>query len=153
MGTTPSQQNRPTSGERDEDFDMNGHDRVHTLYSGTTLIQSTPTENVTSADDPETLFDMHHPPDKGIVCYVLRTGFSSSQGELMRMIEHSQQSVSADVKETTYQLLFLLCFAFCAAGYVLKRGLEDPERPTYKVLLRCILIITQVVPASLLRRS
>merc|ERR1712048_150727 len=30
-----------------------------------------------------------------------------------------------------------------------KKGLEDPERATYKVLLRCVLILTQVVPASL----
>ena len=89
------------------------------------------------------------PPDNGIICYVVRTGFSSSQGELMRMIEFSQENVTADKKETALQLLLLLAFAMCAAGYVLKKGLEDPERPTYKVLLRCIIILTSVVPASL----
>ena len=67
----------------------------------------------------------------------------------MRMIEFSQENVTADKKETALQLLFLLCFALCAAGYVLKKGLEDPEKPTYKTLLRCIIILTSVVPASL----
>jgi len=32
-------------------------------------------------------------PDGGCLCYVLRTGFSSSQGELMQMIEFSTQQV------------------------------------------------------------
>eukprot|EP00966_Prymnesium_polylepis_P289196 6679957-Prymnesium_polylepis.1 len=33
------------------------------------------------------------PPDGGCVCYVLATAFSSSQGELMRMIEFSTAQV------------------------------------------------------------
>merc|ERR1719159_676486 len=65
------------------------------------------------------------------------------------MIEFSTQEVSADKKETALQLLFLLMFALVAAGYVLKKGLEDETRPTYKTLLRCTLIITSVVPPSL----
>merc|ERR1719159_1262047 len=65
------------------------------------------------------------------------------------MIEFSTQEVSADKKETALQLLFLLMFALVAAGYVLKEGLKDPTRPTYKTLLRCTLIITSVVPPSL----
>merc|ERR1740138_1685253 len=67
----------------------------------------------------------------------------------MRMIEFSQQDVGADKWEMCLQLLFLLCFALAAAGYVLKKGLEDPSKPTYKTLLRCTLIITSVVPPSL----
>lgn len=116
--------------------------RVHTLFSGTTLIQAAPAEQKSSKD-------AHSPPNDGIVCYVLRTGFNSSQGELMRMIEFSTQDVTSDKWETCCQLLFLLMFALVAAGYVLKKGLEDPTKPTYKTLLRCTLIITSVVPPSL----
>merc|ERR1719201_892060 len=65
------------------------------------------------------------------------------------MIEFSTEEVSSDKKETALQLLFLLCFAIVAAGYVLHKSLEDPTRPTYKTLLRCTLIITSVVPPSL----
>merc|ERR1719480_262001 len=65
------------------------------------------------------------------------------------MIEFSTEDVGSDKIETALQLLFLLSFALVAAGYVLKKGLEDPTRPTYKTLLRCTLIITSVVPPSL----
>eukprot|EP00392_Amoebophrya_sp_AT5.2_P004320 g4328.t1 len=142
-------------GDSKEDpYDMHGTDKVHTLYSGTTLIQATNPHagadgKLVEKDAHDMYSDMLAPPDNGIVCYVLRTGFSSSQGELMRMIEFSQENVAGDKKETALQLLFLFVFALFAAAYVLKKGLEDPERPTYKVLLRCVLIITQVVPASL----
>ena len=150
----------PPQEKNEQAFDMFSGDKIHTLYSGTTLIQATNQLEESSVskqgkikhampDEHELFTDIEAPPDGGIVCYVLRTGFSSSQGELMRMIEFSQENVAGDKKETCMQLLFLFCFALCAAGYVLKKGLEDPERPTYKVLLRCVLIITQVVPASL----
>lgn len=39
------------------------------------------------------------PPDGGCIAMVLRTGFASSQGELIQLIEFSQQAVSADSKE------------------------------------------------------
>ena len=55
--------------------------------------------------------DVPAPPDNGCVCFVLATAFSSSQGELMRMIEFSTAKVTADKKETLGLLLLLLCFA------------------------------------------
>jgi len=129
--------------------DVFGKHRVHALFSGTLLIQATPGMKSLEGTDVGTSTAVLDPPNDGIVCFVLRTGFNSSQGELMRMIEFSTQDVSADTIETCLQLLFLLCFALVAAGYVLKKGLEDASRPTYKTLLRCTLIITSVVPPSL----
>ncbi len=203
--SVPQMKDSLNADDGEESLDMHGHDKIHVLYSGTTLIQTKNNalaqnlqggdarqgskgsnskdswvdlkdDGTTTAgcDDDDDCDDdgnngnnksqagfggnrasfvgsgaMPAPPDHGIICYVIRTGFSSSQGELMRMIEFSQENVSADKKETALQILFLFCFALCAAGYVLKKGLEDPERPTYKVLLKCVLIITQVVPPSL----
>mmetsp|Transcript_4625 Transcript_4625/g.8342 ORF Transcript_4625/g.8342 Transcript_4625/m.8342 type:complete len:1474 (-) Transcript_4625:187-4608(-) len=131
--------------------DMFGKHRIHCLFSGTSLIQVTPPSMRAIADegaDKESA-GVPPPPNDGIVCFVLRTGFNSSQGELMRMIEFSTQEVGSDKIETALQLLFLLMFALAAAGYVLNEGLKDPTRPTYKTLLRCTLIITSVVPPSL----
>ena len=119
--------------------------RIHALFSGTSLIQTTAPERSRKKVDG----DASSPPDDGILCFVLRTGFNSSQGELMRMIEFSTENVSADTVETTLQLMFLLVFALAAAGYVMNAALKDPTRPTYKTLIRCTQIITSVVPPSL----
>ncbi|CAJ1358711.1 unnamed protein product [Effrenium voratum] len=124
--------------------DCFGTHRIHALFSGTSLIQTTPPEKEKAVKSGPTC-----PPDDGIVCYVLRTGFNSSQGELMRMIEFSTENVGADTVETVLQLSFLLVFALVAAGYVMKKASEDPTRPTYKTLIRCTQIITSVVPPSL----
>merc|ERR1719487_158915 len=128
--------------------DLFGKHRIHTLFSGTSLIQVTPGQK-SIEDSFANNQGVPDPPNEGIVCFIVRTGFNSSQGELMRMIEFSTQEVAADKIETAAQLLFLLVFALAAAGYVLHKGLQDPTRPTYKTLLRCTLIITSVVPPSL----
>jgi cation-transporting ATPase 13A1 len=61
-------------------------------------------------------------PDGGCLCYCTRTGFSSSQGKLVRMIENSTSTVRGDVRDTVLLLLFLLIFAVSASGYVLVEG-------------------------------
>jgi len=65
------------------------------------------------------------------------------------MIEFSTQSVSGDSKETGLALLMLLCFALMASGYVLKEGLRKKEKTTHEILLKCVIIITSVVPRQL----
>jgi cation-transporting ATPase 13A1 len=46
-------------------------------------------------------------------------------------------------------LLVLLAFALVAAGYVLKTGLEKGEKTPHELLLKCIIILTAVVPRQL----
>ena len=65
------------------------------------------------------------------------------------MIEFSTQQVSADSKETLLALGILLCFALVAAGYVFKKGMEKGDRTTHELLLKCVIIITSVVPQQL----
>jgi cation-transporting ATPase 13A1 len=46
-------------------------------------------------------------------------------------------------------VLVLLIFALISSGYVLFYGLEDEKRDKNKLFLRCILIVTTVVPPEL----
>lgn len=67
----------------------------------------------------------------------------------MRTILFSAERVTVESKETYVYLLILLCFALVASYHVLTEGLKDPDRSRHKLLLRCILIITNVVPPEL----
>ena len=115
-------------------LDISDRDKVHCLFAGTTLIRS-------DANSLELI--------------VLRTGSQSSQGELLRMVEFSQQQVSSDKKDTMWLLLLLLVFAIAAASYVVYErvsgtGSENlTKMKTHKLVLRVIMIITSVVPPEL----
>ena len=45
--------------------------------------------------------------------------------------------------------LFRLAFAVAAAGYVYAAGSKDARRSQWKLILHCIMIITNVVPPEL----
>ena len=54
------------------------------------------------------LEDIPQPKDNGCLCFVLRTGFSSAQGKLVRMMEGSQEKVKGHERETGL-LLSIVC--------------------------------------------
>jgi cation-transporting ATPase 13A1 len=133
-----------SKGAGEEELDMDGTHRVHTIFSGTSLVNTT-SGNAGGSGGSE----LPKTPDDGVLCYVLRTGFSSSQGKLVQMIEFSQETVSTDTRETLMALFVLLAFAIVSAAYVLKKGMEKGDRTQHELLLKCIIIITSVVPRQL----
>lgn len=53
------------------------------------------------------------------------------------------------MKEVLALLTLLLCFALMSSGYVLHKGLKEGKRSQYELVLRCVLILTSVVPPEL----
>lgn len=124
-------------------LDINGEHRAHVLFSGTSVMQ------IDGSKAQQQQSQSLKAPDNGCVCVCLRTGFASSQGTLVRMIEFSSEQVMGSTKESITLLLILLMFAIVASGYVLYNGLHDGKRTQYQLVIRCVLILTSVVPPEL----
>jgi len=158
-GESAPQMKDALAREDGRQLDLQGVDRVHCLFSGTRLLRASEGSkaqrkagaNSGTAEIAEAMACPQVPktPDGGCLCYVVRTGFASSQGQLLQMIEFSQEKVSGDTKEVMIALLILLAFALAAAGYVLKIGLEKGEKTPHELLLKCVIIMTAVVPRQL----
>ncbi|OII76850.1 cation-transporting P-type ATPase [Cryptosporidium andersoni] len=86
--------------------------------------------------------------DNRTIClgYVIRTGFNTYQGKLIRTISSSNERVTVNGFESLLFLFLLIISALIASGYVLYIGLQDPFRNRFKLFLSCIHIITSVVP-------
>lgn len=111
----------------------------HMLFSGTQILLSNGQQE-----------SGHHArSSSGAVAVVLKTGFETKQGKLLRTILHSQGRVSENSGEAFGFIGILVVFALAASGYLLKRGLSDPNRSRWKLFLSCVQIITSVVPPDL----
>ncbi len=95
-------------------------DRLHILFGGTTIIQSTAAlaEHGSTGGKGSAAVS----PDGGCIALVLRTGFYTSQGKLMRTILFASERVTAGSKESLLFILCLLCAAITASVYVLING-------------------------------
>ena len=134
----------------DEPIDPDGADKNSFIYGGTKVLQVT---HEASADDsPESVSrlgsDVPSPPSKGALAVVTKTGFETSQGNLVRTMIYSTERVSANNIEALVFILFLLIFAIAASWYVWQEGVAK-DRKRSKLLLDCVIIITSVVPPEL----
>jgi cation-transporting ATPase 13A1 len=89
------------------------------------------------------------PPDGGCVAVVVRTGFETEQGGLMRKILFASERVTENSAETFQFIGILLFFACLSSLQVLRVGLFDESRNQFKLALHCIMIVTSVVPPEL----
>lgn len=112
----------------------------NTVFNGTLILSSGGVKVMCATDKNEY---------EGALAVVLRTGFDTKQGQLMRTIAHSQSRVSQNSGESFAFIGLLLVFAIIASSYVLRRGLVDPTKSRWKLFLTCTQIITNVVPPEL----
>eukprot|EP00934_Nitzschia_sp_Nitz4_P002395 Nitzschia sp. Nitz4//scaffold23_size168460//129375//133401//NITZ4_002242-RA/size168460-augustus-gene-0.49-mRNA-1//1//CDS//3329543704//2390//frame0 len=131
---------RDSLSQHDVALDLQEH-KEHVLFCGTTLL-------VGNAGNDNGPFPPS--PDHGVVGMVLRTGFDTAQGSLLRTMVHTQKSVDGVHTQDTY--LFILALLGCAvasAAMVLMEGWSDPNRNRFRLVLHVIIIVTSVVPPEL----
>lgn len=104
----------------------------HMLFCGTHVLLSTGVGNASNA-----------------TAVVLKNGFETKQGKLLRTILHSQGRVSENSGEAFAYIGVLVLFALVAAGILVMRGLSDPSKNRWKLLLYCIEVIVAAVPGDL----
>lgn len=149
--SVPQMKEGLTEIEPNEHLSMKNKHKMSVAYAGTKMLQCKGSAEVEALNgtDKRILSNIENPPDEGCICFVLRTGFSSAQGKLVRMIEGSQEKVKGHERETGLLLLLLFFFAVASSSYVLYHGLQNDNRSKYELLLHCILIITSVIPPEL----
>ena len=117
----------------------------HLVYGGTALVQ----DSALHSNDELSPCRLDMPPAGGCTAVVVRTGFSTTQGGLMRKILFATERVNATSTETVYFIAVLVFFALIASAVVLHGGLQDESRNKFKLVLHCIMIVTSVVPPEL----
>ena len=127
-----------------------GLDKNAFLWGGTKVLQ---VQHGNAAEDaPDTVQQIasgvQAPPDKGAMAVVIKTGFETNQGALVRTMIYSTERVSANNLEALLFILFLCVFAIAASWYVWVEGVKT-DRKRSKLLLDCVLIVTSVVPPEL----
>ena len=113
------------------------------LFGGTMLVSQNNSASSSSS--------VPSPPDHGILCFTLRTGFETAQGSLLRSMAHSSMK-SADGIHTRDTFVFVLMLLVCAvvsAVSVLREGWNDETRNRFRLVLHVIIIVTSVVPPEL----
>ncbi|CEF64712.1 Cation-transporting P-type ATPase family and Cation-transporting P-type ATPase, subfamily V and P-type ATPase, A domain and HAD-like domain and P-type ATPase, cytoplasmic domain N-containing protein [Strongyloides ratti] len=127
--------------DKEKYFDYKRDMKLHVLCGGTKIIQHSYKHNNNDI--------LPKPPNDGVLCYVLKTGFSTSQGSLLRTILFGVNKVTANNFEAFIFISFLLVFAIAAAIYVwITRSVEE-NFDRFQTFVKCSLIITSVVPTKL----
>lgn len=102
------------------------------IYAGTDIVQITPDKK-----------------NEEVLAKVLNTGFTTTKGKLARTVLFGEKTNTPSQYEAYLLLFILLIVSVFSSVYVLIQGLAEEDRNKDKLFIRCILIVTSVVPPEL----
>jgi cation-transporting ATPase 13A1 len=103
-----------------ENLDVDGAHKGAVLFSGTKVLQASAGSSLDNGSGSSKAVET---PDAGCLGIVLRTGFGTAQGQLVRTMIFSTERVSANNMESFLFIGFLLIFAIAASWYVWVKGM------------------------------
>ncbi|KAK2951862.1 ion-transporting P-type ATPase [Blattamonas nauphoetae] len=128
-------------GERTQQMNRkNAFDQQSLLLGGTTVIQSQP-----NAENAQGNLKC---PDGGCPAVVVRTGFFTTQGKLIRAILFTQETTTGNSAESLI-FLFIMLIAAAYTGWWVYRHTDKSKTTPYRLFLKLSEIITSVLPPEL----
>ena len=116
------------------------------INSGTKILKTERNEK----SEPLPKYVKIAPPDNGAICLILKTGFNTSQGKLMRKILYEEEKIKiSDENEVLLIIGLLFIISMFASFYFLIEAIKIEGELTYKLIIRCIIILTSIIPADL----
>ena len=91
------------------------------------------------------------PPDKGIICLVIKTGFSTFQGKIIHKALYNKERIidNGNKNEDIIIIALLSIISILASFYFFYEQIKREELQNFQIILRCIIIITSIIPADL----
>ncbi|KAA6390250.1 MAG: putative Manganese-transporting ATPase [Streblomastix strix] len=87
-------------------------------------------------------------PDGGCPAFVTRTGFSTTQGKLLRAIIFLSDATSTNTAESFFFMMFMIVIASITAWYVFTH-VDNTQMTPFQLYIRVIQIITIIIPSDL----
>ncbi|ANQ06043.1 Integral membrane protein [Plasmodium coatneyi] len=119
-------------------IDIKNKHKKHVVYAGSKIL-------LTKNENDQ--FNNMKLPINGCIGIVLKNGFTTYQGKLVRTIINTSEKVNSSSIDSIIFLFILLLFSLSSCAYVVYSVLQSThERNLYKLLLSVSHIITAVIP-------
>ena len=116
------------------------------IFAGTKVVKAERNEEY----EPLPKYVKIPPPDNGAICFVIKIGFDTNQGKLLRKVLYNQEEIKQKNKKDDLLIISVLfLIALIVSLYVLYEGIKKEGALSFKLVLRCITILTSIVPADL----